>query len=422
MSYDVNKLFISKIIQEQDFPEVAAIPSYYLTDPDYRRAFEYIREYYGTYAQCPTLRTFQSDCDVPLVHVDEPWSDIKERLVATYKHSILVRNYNDVASLLDSGRIDDVVNLLSSTVADIHAYAPSSRDVDVTTNGDERLGRYAERKERPGHLVGVPTGFPTIDKATQGVQPGQLIVVTGLPKSSKSTIGLVMGMSIQEYGKRVLYLTYEMTVEEQEVRIDAYRAGFNDNLLNSGMYSASQFQDLKRAIHKTENLPPMLISQDCMTVGEIASKIDTFHPDVVIVDGVYMMDDERGEKRGSPNALANIVNSLKNLAMRRMISIIAITQSTPARTKGEELNSDSMMGSRSFAQYANVVIGIERTQDVMCRKLKILLSRSCPPCEVMLLCDYDTGTFEEWENYDMDTPLDDVNDEIPDDQNTQALY
>jgi hypothetical protein len=54
------------------------------------------------------------------------------------------------------------------------------------------------------------------------------------------------------------------------------------------------------------------------------------------------------------------------------------------------------MGSRSFAHYSKVVIGIERPEeDVDMRKIKILLSRSSPNVAFMADWDYDTATFQE---------------------------
>ncbi|HET7638947.1 MAG TPA: DnaB-like helicase C-terminal domain-containing protein, partial [Ktedonobacteraceae bacterium] len=224
----------------------------------------------------------------------------------------------------------------------------------------------------------------------------------------KSTLGMKMAMNIQEYGKRVLYLTFEQTVEEQERRLDAYRAGFNDNLLNSGQFNDVQYAALEAGIEMTTNLPAMMISQDCMTMSEVLTKADTFKPHVIIMDGVYMMDDERSGERNTSTALANIVASSKFAAMNREITIVAITQSTPARTKAEKLNADSVMGSRAFAQYANVLLGIERFESdkqfehKMMRKLKILLSRSCPTLTVPLDWDYDKALFQENHDYILD--------------------
>lgn len=411
-TFNVEKMFVSKIIQDQDMTEVADVPPYFLNDPDYRAAFDFIRHYYNEIGTVPTQRVFNMDFKtedkkpLKLIEVDEPWEDIKKRLERQYVAGLLSEQMDMFTDAYDAGDIDTAVNILGVTVSKAYTAIPNPRDEDVSTTGTQRLERYLDRKNNPGTLVGAPTGFPTIDRATQGLQPGQLVTLTGLAKASKSSLAMKIAMNIQEDGYRVLYLTYEQTVDEQTRRLDAYRAGFNDNLLNSGEIDHDQWQALQEGIAKTEELPPMLISEDCMTVTSIGAKIDVFKPDVVIVDGVYMMEDERGETQGTPLALAHIVSGLKFLAMRRSICILAVTQSTPARTKGETLNNDSIMGSRAFVQYSNVVIGIERTEETKMRKMKVLLSRSCSNVEIVLLFDYDTGEFTELEGFDLDDDID----------------
>lgn len=393
----IDKLFVSKIVQERDITQVADIPPEFLFDENYREAYRYIRQYHSEHGEVPTVRVMNSDVpNIKLVQVDEPWADIIERVNTKYLAGVLERGLSEVVDKHDAGDIQGAINFLGVMVSQVHTAVPTSRDTNVAETGEERLARYQERRDNPGTLVGVPTGFPTIDRATQGLQPGQLITITGLTKASKSTLAMVIAMAIQEAGKRVVYCTYEQTNEEQERRLDAYRAGINDNLLNSGTATNADWDKVVKGIHVTNNLPALHFVEDAMTVTAVSSKCDLYDPEVIIVDGAYMMEDEQGETPGSPAALTNIVKSFKSMAMRRKICVILVTQSTPARTKGETLNNDSIMGSRSFAHYSNVVIGIERPEeDADMRKLKILLSRSCPNITVMADWDYDTATFQE---------------------------
>lgn len=411
-TFNVEKLLISKIIQAQDMTEVADVPPYFLNDPDYRAAFEFIRNYSAEIGSVPTQRVFNMDFKTEagrplnLIQVDEPWEDIKQRIERQYVAGVLSEQMDLFAVAYKAGDIDAAVNILSTAASKAHTAIPNPRDEDVSETGAERLERYLERRNNPGTLVGAPTGFPTIDRATQGLQPGQLVTITGLAKASKSSLAMKIAMNIQESGVRVMYLTYEQTVDEQTRRLDAYRAGLNDNLINSGQLDHDQWKALQESVYTTGALEPMLISEDCMTVTSIGAKIDVFKPAVVIVDGVYMMEDERGQPKGTSQALANIVAGLKFLAMRRSICIVAVTQSTPARTKGETLNNDSIMGSRAFIQYSNTVIGIERTEETKMRKMRIILSRSCAPCDIVLMFDYDTGEFIELEGFDLDDDID----------------
>lgn len=401
-SLNVDMLLVSKIIQEKDIGPVSDLPPYFLFDDDYRKAYEYVRRYYSDHGQVPSVRIMRADCNVALEHVDEPWEDLIKRVQQKYIKGILNENLDMLQALNEADDIQETINLLGITASKVHTAVPNKNAEDVAKTGEKRLAQYLERRDNPNTLVGIPSGFPTIDKATQGFQKGQLITVTGLPKASKSVIAMRFAMAAQQYGKKVLYLTYEMTCDEQTNRLDAYRAGFNDNKLVSGNMTDEEVQRLTEGIHATAELAEMRIMEDVMTVTAIGAECDIFDADIVIVDGVYMMDDEYGEPKGSPMALAHIVAGLKFLAMRRKICVVAVTQSTPARTKGEVLNNDSIMGSRAFIQYSNVVIGIERVEDPMHRKLRIIMSRSCAPCDTMLEFNFDTAEFYEIENYDLD--------------------
>jgi len=401
---NVDKLFVSKLITSGNSSPIKDVPAYFLFDDTYRQAYDYILSYYSEHGSLPTLRIMRADQPkADIIAVDEPWEDIVKRIHEKYINGFMVEKLELINAYQAEGDIKEAINLLGVLTSNIHTVIPNKRDVDVTKTGDERLARYLERRDNPGTLVGIPTGFPTIDKATQGLQGGQLITVTGLPKASKSVIAMRIAMAAQEYGKRVLYCTYEMTVDEQTNRLDAYRAGFNDNKLNNGDLSHDDVVALKAGLDETAKMPAMIIAEDVMTVSAVGAQCDIHDPEIVIIDGAYMMEDEQGEAMGTPMALAHIVAGLKFMAMRRKICIVVVTQSTPARTKGETLSNDSIMGSRAFIQYSNVVIGIERVpdEDIM-RKLRIIMSRSCGPLKVMLKFNFDTAEFEEDTEYSLE--------------------
>lgn len=407
VSLDPEKLLVSKIIGEESLSEAGDIQPKFFSPGIYREAFVYITDYFREHGEVPSLLVMRNDCpDVKLVEVDLPWSDIIQRMKDKYVKGIMDTGLDRVVQAMDEGDIHSAVNLIGSLTGKIHNDVPTSRDVDLTETGDERLAEYLDRRNNPNTMVGIPTGFPTIDKATQGLQKGQLITLTGLPKSSKSVVALLLAKAAQEYGKTVLFLTFEMTCEEVAQRLDAYRAEINDMKLLSGDLNNDEVIRLKRAIHQTESLPKLVLSEDCMTVTAIGAKIDLLKPDIVIVDGVYMMEDEEGYESNTPQALANIVKGLKFMAMNREICIVDVTQSTPARTKGEKLNNDSMMGSRAFGHYSNVVIGVERTDDVKVRKVKIIMTRRGAPTETLVLMDFDNGVFKEIEGVELDDDLD----------------
>ena len=85
--------------------------------------------------------------------------------------------------------IDDIVNL-----AQAEPYSSPRRVGEVYNVLGDLLDETMEEIEaasgRTDDLVGVPTGFIELDEPTNGLHPGQIIVVAARPAVGKSTLGI----------------------------------------------------------------------------------------------------------------------------------------------------------------------------------------------------------------------------------------
>jgi replicative DNA helicase len=63
------------------------------------------------------------------------------------------------------------------------------------------------------------------------------------------------------------------------------------------------------------------------TVSGVASKIQNKNPDIVFIDGTYLMIDEQTGESNTPQALTNITRSLKRLAQKINKPIVISTRS-----------------------------------------------------------------------------------------------
>ena len=141
-----------------------------------------------------------------------------------------------------------------------------------------------------------------------------------------------------------------------------------------------------------------------MTVSGVQAKVQQYDPDVVVIDGAYLMQSElSGVIPQSPQALTDISRSLKRLAQSSKKPIIATTQSSLRRSKGG-LTADSLMYTQAWGQDCDVLLGTERTgerqvdettQGPVQVKLRVIESRSGPRKEVILEWDWDEGSVEE---------------------------
>jgi replicative DNA helicase len=131
-----------------------------------------------------------------------------------------------------------------------------------------------------------------------------------------------------------------------------------------------EVEKIETTLRMRKNMHPFLMSEDSSsltTVSAIAGKIQQHRPDMLIVDGVYLMDDEQGEPKGSPQALTNITRSLKRIAQRFDIPIIGTTQVLGwklGNKKSRKITADSIGYTSSFSQDSDLVIGVESDPDI----------------------------------------------------------
>ncbi|MFE4681553.1 DnaB-like helicase C-terminal domain-containing protein [Streptomyces sp. NPDC056721] len=399
---DFERLLVSRVIQDKDLTDVAdaGITPSFFGDPDNRSVFQAILRHKGTYGEVPSLGTIKADFPTyKFVRVEDSMQVLTDRLREQHTMDLLEQGLAESVDAHEEGNADKAMAALAKTLADIAAAVPNTRDTDLTTTGTERLARYLALKDLPDGLRGIPSGFATIDRATQGFQKGQLITFVGPPKAGKSTLLLLAAMAAHLFGVRVLFINFEMSNEEQEERYDAIRAGISHARLRNGTLKKQDWDRLEKAIREIENMPSFFLSSDTMnatTLTGVQSKIETLRPDIVIVDGIYMMQDELGEPQGSPQALTNLTRGFKRMAKNQDKPIIISTQVLEWKmNKKKGITSDSIGYSSSFAQDSDAILGVEKTEDANINKLKVVLARNCPPLETFVQWDWETGRFEE---------------------------
>ena len=261
------------------------------------------------------------------------------------------------------------------------------------------MARYEEIAANPGALRGIPTGFPSLDRLTSGLQGGQLITLAGEPKAGKSSMALAMASHAHDQGYVPLLFSFEMSNEEQYTRHDALRAHINLTALLHGKITDKEKRRLRELMEEMQDLPPFILSESAgaaTTVSSIAAQIERHEPDVVFIDGVYLMMDEQGEKAGSPQALTNITRSLKRLAQRRDVPIVDTTQVlTWKLNRRKGMSGDSIGYTSSFIQDSDLVLGVENTDDEQLKKFRVVLARNAPHLVFGVRYDWESGVIEE---------------------------
>jgi replicative DNA helicase len=247
-------------------------------------------------------------------------------------------------------------------------------------------------------FLGIQTGFEKIDEATAGLQGGQLITIIAPPKTGKSQIALRIANTVHENGYVPLFQSFEMNNHEQAQRADAMRAHISSNRLRRGKLStAEETRYVKMLTEMSSKKPFHLVDAvNGLTIDSLVAKCEQLTPDILFVDGVYLMLDQVTGEANTPQALTNITRGLKRVAQKLNIPVVITTQTLLWKMKGGKVDANSIGYSSSFFQDSDVILGLEQIEDNdTARTLKIVQSRNCPPEDVSITWDWDTGCFHD---------------------------
>lgn len=399
---DIEKEFISVILVNADLTMAldAKVTEDWFQDPDHARVWKVVLDHYRKYAEVPSVSViWQSYPNWRPTRVEKKVDWYVEAMQDSHLQYQMIEAIANAQDSLSDRKPRAAMTDLMQALGQLAPTMNRMADVVVNDTWEDRIDLYLDNKRYKGRLRGLPTGFPSLDRATMGLQDGQFNVLAGLPKVGKSTVLLAMSKAVHDYHKRPLVVSFEMGNEEQATRYDAMAAHVNYRDLLAGDMTKDQEKALVAAGIARQKLPPFLLSADIAsttTVSGIAAKIDQYRPHAVFVDGLYLMDDEMGEAKGSPSGIRNVTQGLKRLAQQKQVSITGTTQVNANKvTKASGVVSTSLFGSQTYAQDCDNMFAVEATDDYEVQKIKRLLGRNGPNIEVLILWDWSTGTFEE---------------------------
>lgn len=223
-----------------------------------------------------------------------------------------------------------------------------SRDVSLATGLDKIKDRYKKTKEADG-VTGIPWPWDSLTEESLGMQPGELIIWYGRHKTMKTWMALYAGVNAYlAHDKRVLVFTWEMPPEALLFRAASIMAGIDYRKWRKSQLSEREeagvfclldkLRDMEKDAINRRDKPSLVV---CTTVGEagggvvgVRHKIEEYMPDLVVIDGVYNMRDDRDKKRSMKwHPQANIIRDVQQTANDYKIPIIVTTQ---ANRTGED--------------------------------------------------------------------------------------
>jgi replicative DNA helicase len=404
MAADNEVRLLSRAIRTRDISAMleAGVQDDWFFVEENKAVWRFIRQHWTRYQEVPTGVTVLDNFPTyRLLAVDDNLDYLLDQLIEYRKRQSTISVVQDASEAIASGDHNAAIAVLGQGVAKLlDEGTRETTDIDLTDNATQRFEEYLNVKTRPNGLLGIATGFKTIDQATAGLQPGQLITIIAPPKTGKSVLALQVAVNVHNDGFVPLFQSFEMNNIEQQHRHDAMRAHIAHSRLIRGALNKDEEARYMKVLEDMEEMHKFYLTDavSAMTVTGLSAKIDKLRPDIVFVDGVYLMVDEITGEQNSPQALTNITRGLKQLAMAKKIPIVISTQVLLWKMKKKQVSADAIGYSSSFYQDSDVILGLQKQdeEDDTSRELRIVASRNCGPASSDLLWDWEEGKFEEY--------------------------
>ena len=400
---------LSKIVQGRNVSYLfeKGVNESWFHDANDKKLFKFLQHHFANYSETPSLDVIQENFPtyVPVV-VEDSLEYLLDRLVDERRKSIVVSTISDAIEQVENNKDhEEALNAMVRGFSRIESEGLSrTNDIEITKAAAHAKEEYERRKNNPG-LLGFSTGFPTMDEATAGMQAGQLIFIVAPPKTGKSTVALQMAATNHLNGLRPMFLSFEMNNEEQKLRYYAIRSRVSHHRLRTGTLTDEEEARFYQKIDSIQNMEDemwFVDSANGVTVSSVASKIQNFKPDIVYVDGTYLMIDEEGAEAYNQQ-MTNITRALKRLAQKAKIPVVATTQVLNWKMRKGQVTADAIGYSSSFHQDADVIFGLQREDETVddTRTLKVIANRNGGFQEVALMWNWDTGLFREIDETDL---------------------
>ncbi len=223
----------------------------------------------------------------------------------------------------------------------------------------------ARLMESRGSLRGLATGYKFLDKQTDGLKKGNLIIVAGLPETGKTTFALNMAANIAKRDIPVGIFSMEMTVEELGGRLLATAARKNLSAVGREVITQSSMRSIMDSGNRLSKYPIYIDVSSALTHMNLYARIQKMqrqhNVQVVFIDHLQLMRGAPEYKGNIRMEITDITRNLKNYAKMLDIPVVIISH---LRKSAENENHRPVLSdlkeSGSIGEDADLVVVFHR--------------------------------------------------------------
>lgn len=264
------------------------------------------------------------------------------------------------------GEVLDLVNNAQAEIYSVTGAQEAEDYVPLTEAVTVAIDEIEAAKHKDGSMTGVPTGFSELDELTNGLHPGQMVIVAARPALGKSTLALDFARAAAiKHDMPTIFFSLEMGRSEIAMRLLSAEATVPLQHMRKGTVDNRDWTTIAATRGRINDAPLYIDDSPNMTLVEIRAKCRRLKQRVglkmVVIDYLQLMTSgKRVESR--QQEVSEFSRALKLLAKELQVPVIALSQ----LNRGPEQRADKLPAlsdlreSGSIEQDADMVILLHR--------------------------------------------------------------
>jgi replicative DNA helicase len=266
----------------------------------------------------------------------------------------------------EGAEVNDVVDRAQAAIYEVTERSTSEDFVPLEELLQPTMDEIDAIASRGGVALGVPTGFADLDAVTNGLHPGQMIVVAARPGLGKSTLGLDFARSCSvKHGLTSVVFSLEMSKSEIVMRLLSAEARIRLADMRAGRMSDDDWTRMARRMSEISEAPLFIDDSPNLTLMEIRAKARRLKQrhdlKLIILDYLQLMTSGR-KVESRQQEVSEFSRQIKLLAKELEVPVVAMSQLNrgPEQRTDKRPQLSDLRESGSIEQDADMVILLHR--------------------------------------------------------------
>lgn len=231
--------------------------------------------------------------------------------------------------------VDNLIDQIERDVLGVRKMGGTAREVGIRDLVQQGLEEIEEKFRNKGAISGLSTGFIDLDRLTDGLQKGDMIVLAAFPSMGKTSLAMNIAENVVLNLKRpVGVFSLEMTSVSLVKRALCSSARVNARSVIDGFAGDDDFNKISTAAARFSAAKIYFDDATDTSIYQLRAKarrmVQQYGVEFIVVDYLQLLNASGGSRKveSRNQEVADISNGIKAMAKELNIPVLALSQLT----------------------------------------------------------------------------------------------